>query len=94
MNKKLLAMQLSAGFAAAFLAVAPVYAETNPTMSQPVSASKKGSVILPKAEPSGNISVPAERDNANANPAAELKNAPTSLTVGLPMWGRLSPRLR
>ena len=82
MNKKLLAMQLSAGFAAAFLAVAPVYAETNPTMSQPVSASKKGSVILPKAEPSGNISVPAERDNANANPAAELKNAPTSLTVG------------
>ena len=75
-------MQLSAGFAAAFLAVAPVYAETNPTMSQPVSASKKGSVILPKAEPSGNISVPAERDNANANPAAELKNAPTSLTVG------------
>ena len=82
MNKKLLAMQLSAGFAAVFLAVAPVYAETNPTMSQPVSASKKGSVILPKAEPSGNISVPAERDNANANPAAELKNAPTSLTVG------------
>lgn len=82
MNKKLLAMQLSTGFAAAFLAVAPVYAETNPTMSQPVSASKKGSVILPKAEPSGNISVPAERDNANANPAAELKNAPTSLTVG------------
>ncbi len=75
-------MQLSTGFAAAFLAVAPVYAETNPTMSQPVSASKKGSVILPKAEPSGNISVPAERDNANANPAAELKNAPTSLTVG------------
>ena len=75
-------MQLSAGFAAVFLAVAPVYAETNPTMSQPVSASKKGSVILPKAEPSGNISVPAERDNANANPAAELKNAPTSLTVG------------
>ena len=82
MNKKLLAMQLSAGFAAAFLAVAPVYAETNPTMSQPVSASKKGSVILPKAEPSGNISVPAGRDNANANPAAELKNAPTSVTVG------------
>ena len=75
-------MQLSAGFAAVFLAVAPVYAETNPTMSQPVSASKKGNVILPKAEPSGNISVPAERDNANANPAAELKNAPTSLTVG------------
>ena len=53
MNKKLLAMQLSAGFAAVFLAVAPVYAETNPTMSQPVSASKKGNVILPKAEPSG-----------------------------------------
>lgn len=75
-------MQLSAGFAAAFLAVAPVYAETNPTISQPVTTSKKGGMTLPKAEPSGNISVPETRDNANPNPAAELKNAPTSVTVG------------
>lgn len=82
MNKKLLAMQLSAGIAAAFLAVGPVYAETTPTVSQPVSTSKKGSVVLPKGEPSGNISVPAGRDNAAPSAAAELKNAPTSVTVG------------
>jgi outer membrane protein insertion porin family len=81
MNKKVLLMRVSAGILASFLAMGPVYAETNPTMSQPVSTSKKG-VVNPKTEPTGSINVPAGRNNATAPSGAELRNAPTSVTVG------------
>lgn len=81
MKKKVLLMRISAGILASFLAMGPVYAETNPTMSQPVSATKKG-VVNPKTEPTGNINVPAGRNNATATTGAELRNAPTSVSVG------------
>ncbi len=81
--KKFFLKQVSAGIAMALLVMGPsaVYAETNPSMSQPVSATKKGTKI-PKEEPTGKISVPAGRDNATPGTAAELKTAPTSLSLG------------
>jgi outer membrane protein insertion porin family len=81
MKKKVLLMRISAGILASFLAMGSVYAETNPTISQPVGTNKKG-VVIPKTEPTGNINVPAGRDNATTASGAELRNAPTSVTVG------------